>query len=63
MKAIYQNPTTEIITITVAQMIAISQFGDLVENGEDLGDAPTTDQTSGNLSRRRTVWDEEEEDF
>ena len=65
MKKIYQNPNTDIITISIAQMIAAS-------NGALLGDDPTsepidlsaageTNATSGNLSRR-SVWDDEDEE-
>ena len=32
------------------------------EAGQDLDQVEETDQTSGNLSRRRTVWDDEEEE-
>ena len=64
MKATYQNPKTDIITISVAQMIAASNGG-LLGNGDnpndlDLSTAGTTEEVSGNLSRR-TVWDDEEE--
>lgn len=64
MKAIYQSPKTDIISISLQYMIALSNL----EQGQDLGDAPETDETEGNLSRRhrRSVWDEwedEEEDF
>ena len=65
MKAIYQSPKTDIISISLQHMIALSNL----EQGQDLGDAPETDATEGNLSRRRrrSVWDEwedeEEEDY
>jgi hypothetical protein len=59
MKLIYKRPTTEIITISVAKMIANSQ----VEDGFDPNDVDVTDETSGNLSRRHNnVWDDEEEE-
>ena len=59
MKLTYKKPTTEIITISIAQMIATSQ----VEDGFNPNEADTTDETSGNLSRRHNnVWDEEEEE-
>ena len=68
MKKIYQNPKTDIITISVMQMIAASN-GLLGDNPEDAsfdlsGDVNTTTETSGNLSRR-TVWDDvdDEEEF
>jgi len=53
------------ISISLQHMIALSNL----EEGEDLGNAPDTGATSGNLSRRRRrhsrdEWDdEEEEDF
>ena len=65
MKKIYQNPNTDIITISVAQMIAASDGG-LLGNGDkpndlDLTNTGETTATSGNLSRR-SVWDDEEEE-
>jgi len=65
MKALYQSPKTDVISISLQHMIALSNL----EEGEDLGNAPDTGATSGNLSRRRRrhsrdEWeDEEEEDF
>lgn len=62
MKLTYKKPTTEIVTVSVAKMIATSQ----VEEGFNPNEADTTDETSGNLSRRHNnVWEdeEEEEDF
>lgn len=61
MKAKYQSPKTDMISISLQHMIAMSDV--------DLVDAPETGATSGNLSRRRRrhsrdEWDdEEEEDF
>ncbi len=53
----YQKPVTELIKISVE---SIMKLGSSIEkNGQDLGDAPTTTETSGNLSRR-SVWDDEE---
>ena len=66
MKAIYQSPKNDVITITVEQMIAAS----LKVNGDgtitqELGDE--TNAVSGNLSRRRNLWEDEDaledEDF
>ena len=65
MKAKYQSPKTDMISISLQHMIALSNL----EEGENLGSAPETGATSGNLSRRRRrhsrdEWDdEEEEDF
>lgn len=54
----YQKPVTELIKISVE---SIMKLGSSIEkNGQDLGDAPTTTETSGNLSRR-SVWDDEED--
>jgi hypothetical protein len=65
MKKIYENPTTDIITISVSQMIAASNglLGDNPENATfDLsGTVNETTKTSGNLSRR-SVWDDTEDD-
>ena len=64
MKTTYQKPTTEEIIISISQLMSVSQTPENVEDGFDPDDTPTTGETSGNLSRRRTVWDdEEEEDF
>jgi len=60
MKAIYQQPTTDIYLVATTQMIAASDL--IKNNSQNLGEAPTTDATSGNLSRRRSLWDEEEEE-
>jgi hypothetical protein len=62
MKAIYQNPTTDIITISVSQMIAATNNYGTPENGQDLNQAEETNATEGNLSRRRDIWADEEED-
>ena len=61
MKALYQSPKTDMISISLQHMIALSDV--------DLDGVPGTDATEGNLSRRRRrhsrdEWeDEEEEDF
>ena len=66
MKKTYQNPTTDIVIISVVQMIAASDGGllgnDDKPNNLDLENIAETDATEGNLSRRRTVWDDEEEE-
>ena len=65
MKTIYQKPATEEIIISISHLMSASQTPENVEDGFDPNDTPTTGDTSGNLSRRRTVWEdeEEEEDF
>ena len=63
MKATYQKPATDTMSISVAQIMTGSNNYGTPEAGQDLGTAQETDATSGNLSRRRnTVWDDEEED-
>lgn len=60
MKAIYQKPSTEFMSTMMSQLMVASP----VEKGFDPNsdDVPTTDATSGNLSRRK-VWDDEDEEF
>jgi len=60
MKTTYQKPMTTVVTLTLHQMIAASP----VEDGFNKQTAPDLDGTitSGNLSRRNTVWDDEEEE-
>ena len=58
MKATYQQPMTELLGMISTEMIAASLLTP-VEEGQDLNEAPTTDETSGNLSRY-SVWDDED---
>lgn len=62
MKATYQNPATDIVAFSVAQIIAASNNYGAPEEGQDLSTVEETAATSGNLSRRRTVWEDEELD-
>lgn len=63
MKKIYQTPATFTTVVELQQVIAASQYGQ-PEVGFDMNSTAETDATSGNLSRRKSVWDdEEEEDF
>ena len=57
MKKKYQNPEAEFVGMDLEEMIAFS-----VTEGVNLDKAPETDETSGNLSRR-SVWDEDEDEF
>jgi len=57
MKKIYQTPAVRWMEAQTEQMIAVS----VVENGFKQSEAPTTDATSGNLSRQTTVWGDDEE--
>ena len=63
MKTTYLKPTIDVLYISVEQMIAASgPVGPKSTDNHDLSTAPTTDQTSGNLSRRRDIWADPEED-
>ena len=65
MKATYQQPTTDIMVLETIKMIAASN-GALLGTTEpgviDLNSAEDTDATNGNLARRRSVWDDEDEE-
>ena len=68
MKKTYQHPTTDVVIVTLSQMIAASQEGGLLKedkNGDpndlDLDAIAETDATTGTLSRR-SVWDDEEDE-
>ena len=61
MKKTYQCPETLLTAIELQQMIAGSNNYGEPEKGQDLGAAEETSATSGNLSRRRNVWDDDEE--
>ena len=69
MKAIYQKPTTEQVLINTDFLLTKASNGGLLGDGDEpqklnLDTAGETEETSGNLSRRRDLWeDEEEEDF
>ena len=58
MKAKYQTPSIETISSDLCDLIMASG----VEEGFNTSTAPTTEETSGNLSRR-DIWNDEEEDF
>ena len=57
----YQKPTTDITVLETINMIAASNNYNEPEKGQDLGNVGETTETSGNLSRRRSVWDDEDE--
>ena len=64
MKTAYQKPAMTVIAVKHTLMNPISK--DIVEHGQNLGTAPETGATSGNLSKKN-IWadpelDEEEED-
>ena len=69
MKATYQKPATDVIVLSTDALLVDTSNGIFTETKTpdnstiDLdGDFNETGATSGNLSRR-TVWDDEEEDF
>lgn len=55
MKKSYINPQTRIVLLTMRTMIAVSGFDEKMDNNE-----PINPETI--LSRRRTVWDDEDEE-
>lgn len=66
MKAIYQKPNTEIMFVAMDQhLMQASRNGGLLGDGDDpnnldLGNAGSTDETGGNLSRGRSIWDDDD---
>ena len=61
MKAMYNSPKTDYVSFDMLQLMAGS-LGSDGPNDFNLTDAPETTENSGNLSRRRTVWDDEDID-
>ena len=63
---IYLKPTTDDIYVNVEQLLTNTSgpVGPGTGDNKDLSTAPTTDEQSGNLSRRKDIWagDEEEEE-
>ena len=58
MKKIYQMPTIKWLEADTEEMIASSPL----ENGFNMDEVDTTNETSGNLSRKGySVWDDEDE--
>lgn len=56
----YQKPETDLILVAVQQLMVQASP---VENGFNMDDPlGETEQTSGNLSRGRSVWDDEEDE-
>ena len=60
MKTTYLKPNTDMLYLSVEQMIAASK--PITENGGKLDEAPETTQISGNLSRRKDIWEDEEDE-
>ena len=64
MKKTYQIPEIEMTVIASAPILAGSLGDDPTTHPFDPNNnPPTTDASSGNLSRRRSVWDYEEDDL
>ena len=68
MKTTYLKPTTDVLYIKVEQLLNSTSgpVGPGSTDNHDLNTAPETDATSGNLSRRKDIWaddEEEEEEF
>ena len=61
MKKAYQSPETLLVVLSTQQVMTTTSnnYGS-PEAGQDLSKVGETNETSGNLSRRRTVWDDEE---
>jgi len=59
MKKIYFAPKTELVFVETQQMMAGS-LGSGEPNNFTPGDAPVTEDSNNNLSRRGSLWDEEE---
>ena len=62
MKTTYLKPTTDVLYISVEQMIAASDPVSPTSTNNDLTKTPETTETSGNLSRRKDIWTDPEED-
>lgn len=60
MKKTYLNPTTDIMFVEVQQLMQQASPGGGVNTGDKPGDDYNPDDPS--YSRRRTVWDDEEEE-
>ena len=57
------TPTTAFVDTESEVLMATSiQQGEGSNLYQDLGEAGTTTETSGNLSRRRSVWQDEDQD-
>lgn len=61
MKATYIKPAIEVMEgetdeLLAASLLTTNQEGNLIQ---DLGNAPTTTESSGNLSRK-SIWDDDE---
>lgn len=60
MKLTYLKPTTDMLYISVEQLLTGSPVSP--EGNKDLNNAAETEETSGNLTRRKDIWADEEEE-
>ena len=63
MKTTYLKPEIGELYMSLEEMIAASDPILPGGNNNNLNDAPTTGETSGNLSRYNEIWDDEEEEI
>ena len=63
MKTTYLKPEMDVLYYAAEQLMSASKTP-ITEGGGNLDKAPETEETSGNLSRRKDIWadDEEEEE-
>lgn len=64
MKKAYLNPTIEFDSMDCAELMQTASLkekeGDIIT---DLSKAADTDATSGNLSRRNSLWEDDEAEY
>lgn len=60
MKLTYLKPTTDMLYISVEQLLTGSPVSP--DGNKDLNNAAETEETSGNLTRRKDIWADEEEE-
>ena len=62
MKTTYLKPEMDVLYYAAEQLMSASK--PITETGGNLNETPETEATSGNLSRRKDIWadDEEEEE-
>ena len=58
----YIAPSTDVITIMAQQILAGSAYGQNIEEGFGMNELEETNAVSGNLARRRNLWDDDMED-
>ncbi len=60
MKKTYLSPATSLHLVEMQTILVGSDL--IIDNVQNLAGAPETDVTSGNLSRRHSIWDDEEQE-